>query len=392
MFADGAVRPGGKENRPTAGSHTFHESAEHMAESFNHALAGTYVLLPSFQHCRPALERSDTDQVVSDSHEWCVQALAGLLPPAALTTLLAERASLWTILVLPTAPYEFLVSAARYTEYLSILDNALVDKDRLGSDPAYAGEMKVALDALFDGDAVDVPVNEELAIWFKPLHGCLSTLRTYLTDQVWRSFHHEVVRFLIGCVEEVQYRNSATIYDFDTYLRMRRNSVGMGMYFALGEALAPPFDAEAGGSEYRERLLGHALDHIALANDLFSFRAEADADDAVNAVATLILSEDLSVQEAIDRVGLEVQRNEMAFRRTLHETVAALGRGHAVSVYGGLLWHMMCGNVEWSYRTTRYNGERHQWDGRYPQVVQLQEGGTLFTDKCYADLVAEGLA
>lgn len=364
-----------------------------MAENFTHAFADTYLLLPSFDHCAPALERPDADQVVSESQEWCREGLADLLPPEALTTLLAERASLWTVLVLPTAPYEFLVAAARYTEYLSILDNALVDKDRLGSDPVYAAEMKAAIDVLFNGDAVDTPANEELAIWFKPLHGCLSTLRTYLTEEVWRSFHREVLRFFIGCVEEVHYRNSATVYDFDAYLRMRRNSVGMGMYFALGEALAPPFAGETvDGSAHRERLLGHALDHIALANDLFSFRAEADADDAVNAVATLVLSEDLSIQEAFDRVGLEVQRNEIGFRRALHETVTALGRGHAVSVYGGLLWHMMCGNVDWSYRTTRYNGERHQWDGRYPQVVQLQRGATLFTDKRYADLVAEGLA
>ncbi|MDN3353232.1 terpene synthase family protein [Actinomadura sp. DC4] len=364
-----------------------------MAETFTRTLAGTHVLLPSFQHCAPALERSDAGQVVSDSQKWCRQGLADLLSPPALTTLLAERASLWTILVLPTAPYEFLVTAARYTEYLSILDNALVDKDRLGSDPAYAAEMKAAIDALFEGGTVGASASEDLAIWFEPLRECLSTLRTYLSDEVWRSFHDEVLRFFVGCVEEVYYRNSDAVYDFDTYLRMRRNSVGMGMYFALGEALVPPFAAEAvDGSAYRERLVGHALDHIALANDLFSFRAEADADDTVNAVATLILSEDLSVQEAFDRVGLEVQRNEIAFRRALRETVSALGGDHAVSVYGGLLWHMMCGNVDWSYRTTRYNGERHQWDGRYPQVVQLQEGGTLFTDKCYADLVAEGLA
>ncbi|WP_344860465.1 terpene synthase family protein [Planomonospora alba] len=351
------------------------------------------MLLPSFEHCVPALERPDNDQVVKDSHEWCRQGLADLLPPAELTTLLEERASLWTALVLPTAPYEFLVAAARYTEYLSILDNALVDKDRLGSDPVYVAEMKAAIDVLFEGNRVDSPANEELAIWFKPLHDCLSTLRTYLTPEVWDDFHREVERFFIGCVEEVHYRNSAEVYDFDTYLRMRRNSVGMGMYFALGASLAPPFAAETvDGSAYRERLLSHALDHIALANDLFSFRAEADADDAVNAVATLILSENRSVQEAFDRVGLEVQRNEIAFRRALHETVAALGREHAVSVYGGLLWHMMCGNVEWSYRTTRYNGERHQWDGRYPQVVQLQQGSTVFTDKTYAALIAEGLA
>ncbi|MRH88600.1 hypothetical protein GFY24_14300 [Nocardia sp. SYP-A9097] len=364
-----------------------------MAVNFTHILAGTYVLLPSFEHCVPALERPDAEQVVADSHEWCRQGLADLLPPAELATLLAERASLWTILVLPNAPYEFLVAAARYTEYLSILDNALVDKDRLGSDAAYAAEMKAVIDVLFDGETVDKPANEELTIWFKPLRDCLTTLRAYLTPAVWDSFHREVERFFIGCVEEVFYRNSDTVYDFDAYLRMRRNSVGMGMYFALGEALAPPFATEAvDGTEFRERLLGHALDHIALANDLFSFRAEADANDTVNAVATLILSENRTVQDAFDRVGLEVQRNENAFRRTLHETAAVLGPDHAVSAYGGLLWHMMCGNVDWSYRTTRYNGERHQWDGRYRQIVQLQHGSTLFTDKSYRDLVTDGLA
>ncbi|MFI6044002.1 terpene synthase family protein [Nocardia sp. NPDC051321] len=364
-----------------------------MAKNFNHSLVGTQVLLPSFQHCVPALERPDAEQVVADSHEWCRHGLADLLPPAALTTLLAERASLWTILVLPTAPYEFLVAAARYTEYLSILDNALVDKDLLGSDPEYAAAMKGAIDVLFDGNIVDRPADEELTIWFKPLHECLTTLHRYLTPPVWDSFHHEVERFFIGCVEEVHYRNSAIVYDFDTYLRMRRNSVGMGMYFALGEALAPPFaEATVDGAEFRARLLGHALDHIALANDLFSFRAEADADDAVNAVATLVLSENLSVQQAFDRVGLEVLRNEIDFRRTLGTTVSTLGRDHPVSVYGGLLWNMMCGNVDWSYRTTRYNGERHRWDGRYPQVVRFEHGSTIFTDKCYRDLLAEGLA
>ncbi|HEX8865556.1 MAG TPA: terpene synthase family protein, partial [Lentzea sp.] len=154
--------------------------------------------------------------------------------------------------------------------------------------------------------------------------------------------------------------------------------------------LAPPFP-DGSGAEHKERLLAHALDHIALANDLYSFRAEAEADDVVNAVATLILSERLTVQEAFDRVGLEVLRNENSFREELHATVAELGVDHPVSIYGGLLWHMMCGNVEWSYRTTRYNGERHQWDGRYPQVVQLLPGGTRFTRKTFRDLVAEGL-
>ncbi|GAA5049799.1 terpene synthase family protein [Nocardia callitridis] len=364
-----------------------------MAENFTHTLAGLHVLLPSFEHCVPTLERPDAEQLVLDSQNWCREGLADLLSPAALTTLLAERASLWTILVLPTAPYEFLVAAARYTEYLSILDNALVDKDRLGSDPGYAAEMKAAIDVLFDGENIDEPANEELAIWFKPLHNCLTTLRGYLTEPVWARFHHEVERFFIGCVEEVFYRNSETIYDFDAYLRMRRNSVGMGMYFALGTALAPPFiDESARATRLRDQLLDHALDHIALANDLFSFRAEADANDTVNAVATLMLSENLAVQDAFDRVGLEVQRNENTFRQTLHQAVAALGPDHTVSRYGTLLWHMMCGNVDWSYRTSRYNGERHVWDGRYPRVVQFQKGSTLFTGKSYRDLVADGLA
>ncbi|MCI4061457.1 terpene synthase family protein [Micromonospora sp. R77] len=361
-----------------------------MAKSLNQALSGTYVLLPSLGHCVPAVERQDSAKVVEDSQQWCRQGLVNLLPPADLTTLLAERASLWTVFVLPTAPYDFLVAAARYTEYLSILDNALVDKERLGSDAVYATTLKAAIDVVFDGGAPGASVDEEMATWFKPLIECLSTLRGYLTDEVWASLHREVYRFFVGCVEEVRYRNSATVYDFETYLRMRRNSVGMGMYFALGEALAPPI-SEASGAEHKQRLLAHALDHIALTNDLYSFRAEAEADDVVNAVATLILSERLTVQEAFDRVGLEVLRNENAFRKQLHDAVAELGADHPVNAYGALLWHMMCGNVEWSYRTTRYNGEGHEWDGRYPQVVQLLQGSTRFTRKAFRDLVAEGL-
>ncbi|HEX8866151.1 MAG TPA: hypothetical protein VF821_10895, partial [Lentzea sp.] len=70
-----------------------------MAKSLNQALSGEYVLLPSFGHCVPALEREDSARVVADSQQWCRQGLVNLLPPEDLTTLLAERASLWTVLV-----------------------------------------------------------------------------------------------------------------------------------------------------------------------------------------------------------------------------------------------------------------------------------------------------
>src|SRR5690606_8650022 len=178
------------------------ESACAMAENLTAEWAGSHVLLPPFAHCLPALERDDAERLVAESHEWCLRGLSDLLPRPELAALLAERASLWTILVLPTAPYDFLVAASRYTEYLSILDNALVDKDRLGRDPAYAARMKAAIDVLFDGVHLDgvpfdgrgagSPADEELTIWFKPLHECLATLRAYVSDTVWKSFHHEV--------------------------------------------------------------------------------------------------------------------------------------------------------------------------------------------------------
>ncbi|MGV0583753.1 terpene synthase family protein [Mycobacteroides chelonae] len=366
-----------------------------MVDNFDINLSGAYVLLPSFEHCLPARCHPDAGVVIEQSHKWCRHSLTGLLPAEGFAAILKEQASLWTAYVLPTASYDFILAAAQFTEYLSILDNALVDRHRLGSDPEYAGDLKAAIDVLFaDGCYDHSLVNAELVAWFSPLADCLHTIRQYLTPSTWTRFGAEVERFFIGCVEEVVYRNSAAVYSYSEYLRMRRNSVGMGMYFALGEALVcPTASAHYGaiGKQYHDRLLAVALDHIALANDLFSFRAEADANDPVNAVATLVLSEQLTVQDAVDRVGIEVQNNENAFRKILHQTRCDLGETDPVSAYGELLWHMMCGNVDWSFRTTRYNGERHQWNGHYPRVIQFDNGSTRFTQETYTSLLSENL-
>jgi hypothetical protein len=349
---------------------------------------GTEVYLPEFPYLLPALCHAQTKEIRAESDAWVCEELRFALPgEAELDLLLKEGAALWTCYVLPTARPDRLRHLCKYTEFLSVFDNAMVNRTAIGKD----------LDAakrLFDrvvNILADTPGTADFA-WGRALRTLWEPMRAGFTDALWDRFMAEVRRFLSGCVQEIASRSADMIFDYDTYLNVRRDSVGMGMYFVLGEYGLGIDLTDALTDERLRELIDVALEHIMLTNDMFSFRAEAAMDDYVNAVAVLCLSEGLSLQEAIDRLFMVVEGRRVEFmaRRTSIESTD-LGQRPEVAAYLDALWHMMAGNLQWSYLTSRYNGTGHCWNGARSGVVTLYPDRTVFSGRPYRCLRTAGV-
>jgi hypothetical protein len=303
--------------------------------------------------------------------------------PTAMDRLIEETASLWTCLVHPTADEARLTLMCKYTEYLSVFDNAMVDRTKIGKDPAAAAGLFARISDILNDQAA----GSDFA-YGRALQGIWREMRAGFSQPHWKRFMTEVQRFLAGCVAEISSRSEDAVFDYESYIKVRRDSVGMRMYFVLGE-YALGIDLTDDLARHRElrEVLDLALDHIMLTNDIFSFRAEVGMDDYVNALSVLRLSEGLSLQAAVDRLfahidGLRAQ--VMAARAAIE--AGPLGARQDIRAYLDAVWHMMAGNLQWSYLTSRYNGVGHHWNGARSGVVTLYSERTVFSDRPFWSL------
>ena len=342
---------------------------------------GTQFYLPELPYLLPALAHPQSELICKESESWIRDELRFALTDERETELLLEEgASLWTCLVLPTAEADRLRLMCKYTEYLSVFDNAMVDPAKIGGDPEAAKDLFRRIAGILNDapDAVDFA-------WGRALQELWLPMRAGFTDAHWDRFMAEVRRFLSGCVSEIASRAQQSVFDYETYLRVRRDSVGMGMYFVLGEyGLGIDLTDRLAASRPLRDLIDLALEHIMLTNDLFSFRAEAAMNDYVNAVAVLCLSEGLPLQSAVDRVFMTIEQKRSAFLQLRTDIENSdLGTDPDVRAYLDAVWHMMAGNLQWSYLTSRYNGHGHTWNGARSGVVTLFDDRTVFSDAPY---------
>jgi hypothetical protein len=348
---------------------------------------GSQFYLPELPYLLPARRHPQTEELRRTCDAWVRENMAFAMDsPADMDLLLEEGAALWTCLVLATASADRLLPLCKYTEYLSVFDNAMVDRNKIGKDVGAARRMFDRVAAILDEKAVGKDFE-----YGRVLQGIWREMRPGFSDRHWGRFLAEVRRFLSGCVAEISSRKEDEVFDYDTYIKVRRDSVGMGMYFVLGEyGLGLDLGDElAAHAELRE-IVDVALEHIMLTNDLFSFRAESVKDDHVNALAVLRLDRKMDLQEAVDELYRVIDGKRAAFMAARDRIRASpLGARPGIAAYLDALWHMMAGNLQWSYLTSRYNGVGHRWNQVRSGVVTLHLDRTVFSDRGYWTLSPE---
>lgn len=342
---------------------------------------GASFYLPEFPYLLPARRHPASERVCAESNAWVRRNMAfAMADQRDMERLIEEAAALWTCYVLPTADERRLVDLCNYTEYLSVFDNAMVDRDKIGKDPEAAADLFRRVVAILDDSAVGPDFE-----WGRVLRDLWARMRPQFPPRQWDRLMHEVQRFLSGCISEISSRTEDSVFDYATYIKVRRDSVGMGMYFVLGEyGLGIDLTDDLAAHPELPALIDVALEHIMLTNDMFSFRAECSMDDFVNALAVLQISDGLDLQSAVDRLFVEIEdrrRRFMEARRAIES--GPLGARADIVAYLDALWHMMAGNLQWSYLTSRYNGVGHRWNEVRSGVVTLHADRTEFGDAPY---------
>jgi hypothetical protein len=158
-----------------------------------------------------------------------------------------------------------------------------------------------------------------------------------------------------GTEWEAETRRSRICHDVDTYIQLRRLSVGTYMVFVQIEAIEGFFlPDEILSNPDIERLVETATDVIAWANDLFSLSQDLQDDFHPNLVFSLQKQHGLSLQEAIQEA---VRMHDEAVLRflELERRLPSFGQmsGQVESFLAGIR-RWIRANVDWSIMTGRY--------------------------------------
>lgn len=192
-----------------------------------------------------------------------------------------------------------------------------------------------------------------------PLLWLLASIRKRLAERMPEEWMERFIQacdtYFQGTVREAEVRGGRTCLGVDSYIALRRLSVGTYMVFAQVEAVE--------GFVLPREVLAHpailslvetATDVIAWANDLFSLSQDLADDFHPNLVFSLQKEQGLCLQEAVDAAA---RMHDAAMRRFLEEQRQLPSFGEhdaqvALFVTGMRRW--IRANVDWSIQTGRY--------------------------------------
>jgi hypothetical protein len=158
-----------------------------------------------------------------------------------------------------------------------------------------------------------------------------------------------------GTVWEAETRTKRITHDVETYIQLRRLSVGCFMVFVQVEAIENVLlSPEVLAHPAIEQLVATATDAIGWANDLFSLAQDLNDEFHPNLVISVQKQDGMELQAAVDR---SVKMHDDAVSRFLEMEAnlpdfGELNEQVAVFVAGVRRW--IRANVDWSILTGRY--------------------------------------
>jgi hypothetical protein len=192
-----------------------------------------------------------------------------------------------------------------------------------------------------------------------PLLWLLAGIRERMVELMPREWMERFIRachaYFTGTIWEAETRGQRECLDVDTYIELRRLSVGTYMVFTQIEAIEGFFlPEEVLSHPALTELIVVATDVIAWANDLFSLAQDMKDEFHPNLVFSLRKQHGLELQAAIDKA---VEMHDEAVRRflELEKKLPSFGEHDAqVASYVTGMRRWIRANVDWSIMTGRY--------------------------------------
>ncbi|MFE6690957.1 terpene synthase family protein [Streptomyces sp. NPDC057743] len=327
------------------------------------------LLVPGESLHFPALACSTTAKVNPDyptiyehNAAW-VRAFLPFSNSEALGRMLAHRYPLWESMVYPVGLPERVAHSSCVTSLMFEVDDvALLQR------------------GLFDDIDADWESNQHP--YGRAFHDIWSTLCRRMPEQVYRRYREGWQNWFAGAQQENEFRAAGHVPSIETYLEVRRSSVGLRPYLTCLEyVLDLDLTRDLEQDEELAVVKELAVEHAMLVNDVYSARWECFNGDYFNVVAVLMRAHGTPLQEAVDELATMADRADAR----LTDASAALRRRHAsagpkgreISSYlDGIGW-LCAGNYRWSCETSRYNGPGYGWNGLRDGVVTLHPERTI---------------
>jgi terpene synthase-like protein len=316
----------------------------------------------------PARVNPDTLLVEHLSAQWARRYLRSAFhTDEELDGYIRQQSGLWGCYVAPGVRADILLLIVEWTSALFLLDDALI-----GSAAAKVFARQTLSGSGRPGVSADTELGFEAAIddlWIRT--------RAALSAPLYERLVRNLNRYLDGALAETSYHTSDQIPDPESLLEQRRETVAIRFFLVLVEAGIGIELSDAALAEMEPATL-RALEHISFVNDLFSFRREHYEGDHINLITALRTHENLTLQDAVDRIYVLLSEAEDALLRSCRQLLCH-DRDPAVDAYLDALCHFAGGNQHWSYIAARYHGDEFRWNGVRTGTVTLLPDRTVFT-------------
>lgn len=336
---------------------------------------GASFFLPEIMTKIPARSHPKTAEVELQSAAWVRQHLAfAFATEQQLERFLQTRCAYFACLIWPLTRDEWMLDLANLSQHLFAFDDAYGDRDGIGRDIQSAWKV---FDDFFVVMAGEPPRSgHPYALNFQEVWKRVALPMTAGQRARYRKASED---WLKDCAREIASREKGKVFDFDTYLAVRRGSVYSTPCFPIiehGLGIELPEDFATSPALAELHLL--CTDCMILINDLFSFQKEALDGDFVNAVTILCMRHGLGLQQAVDRVCGILHDAEATFLEKCRDLLArSEGLRTVLGPYLTALGYYMSGLLYWARFTTRYHGADYVWNGLTTGVVTLGKNGTI---------------
>jgi hypothetical protein len=244
-------------------------------------------------------------------------------------------------------------------------------------DVTRSGELRRRWLAMLDGEPVDPEFHAG-----RMLRDALAPAWPQMPPRLAARYRNTYRDILVSTVAETDARGVGEHPPFDEYMELRlTNLFGYWATCQTEYALGCDLTAELGTDPHLAAARDLAINHMTLVNDLYSFPKEYEAGESLNAMWILLRDEELTLQQAVDRLAELIGQTEEEFSRACAQARGGpAARNTAVPAYLRELGHLISGNLHYHSLTTRYHGDDAFSSGaQQPGTVTVKRLGTVHT-------------